>query len=64
MPQATETLDARGMHVLPGAIDVHVHFRDPAIRTRRISPAHGGGGFRRRYHNIRHAKHHSADRHA
>jgi dihydroorotase len=29
MPQARETLDARGLHVLPGAIDVHVHFRDP-----------------------------------
>jgi dihydroorotase len=29
MPQAHETLDAAGMHVLPGAIDVHVHFRDP-----------------------------------
>src|SRR5882724_10734521 len=29
MPPAKETLDARGMHVLPGAIDVHVHFRDP-----------------------------------
>src|SRR6202020_1534545 len=29
MPTATETLDATGMHVLPGAIDVHVHFRDP-----------------------------------
>src|SRR5260221_4126748 len=29
MPQATETLDATGLHVLPGAIDDHVHFRDP-----------------------------------
>lgn len=29
MPPADETLDVRGMHVLPGAIDVHVHFRDP-----------------------------------
>jgi dihydroorotase len=29
MPQAREVLDARGLHVLPGAIDVHVHFRDP-----------------------------------
>ncbi|HEY4820626.1 MAG TPA: amidohydrolase family protein, partial [Xanthobacteraceae bacterium] len=29
MPQAAEILDARGLHVLPGAIDVHVHFRDP-----------------------------------
>ena len=29
MPEAKETLDATGLHVLPGAIDVHVHFRDP-----------------------------------
>ena len=29
MPHAKETLDATGLHVLPGAIDVHVHFRDP-----------------------------------
>ena len=29
MPQAAETIDARGLHVLPGAIDDHVHFRDP-----------------------------------
>jgi dihydroorotase len=29
MPSAAETLDATGLHVLPGAIDVHVHFRDP-----------------------------------
>jgi len=29
MPRGKETLDATGLHVLPGAIDVHVHFRDP-----------------------------------
>ena len=29
MPPAKETLDASGLHILPGAIDVHVHFRDP-----------------------------------
>jgi dihydroorotase len=29
MPPAAETLDASGLYVLPGAIDVHVHFRDP-----------------------------------
>ncbi|MEP9380030.1 allantoinase AllB [Aquabacter sp. CN5-332] len=29
MPAARETFDASGLHVLPGAIDVHVHFRDP-----------------------------------
>jgi dihydroorotase len=29
MPPVTETMDAQGLHILPGAIDVHVHFRDP-----------------------------------
>src|ERR1700753_396263 len=29
MPPAKESFDATGLHVLPGAIDVHVHFRDP-----------------------------------
>jgi dihydroorotase len=29
MPPARETLDATGLHVLPGAIDAHVHFREP-----------------------------------
>ena len=29
MPEASQTLDATGLHILPGAIDVHVHFRDP-----------------------------------
>jgi dihydroorotase len=29
MPPSRETLDATGLHILPGAIDVHVHFRDP-----------------------------------
>src|SRR5580692_10043508 len=29
MPAAKESFDATGLHILPGAIDVHVHFRDP-----------------------------------
>jgi dihydroorotase len=29
MPPAKETVNVAGQHVLPGAIDVHVHFRDP-----------------------------------
>jgi dihydroorotase len=29
LPSARETIDVSGLHVLPGAIDVHVHFRDP-----------------------------------
>jgi dihydroorotase len=28
---AREALDASGLHVLPGAIDVHVHFREPGM---------------------------------
>ena len=28
-PSADRTIDASGLHVLPGVIDVHVHFRDP-----------------------------------
>ena len=27
--EADETIEARGLHVLPGLIDSHVHFRDP-----------------------------------
>ena len=29
MPEAAESLDAQGKYVLPGAIDAHVHFREP-----------------------------------
>ena len=30
-PAKATVIDARGMHVLPGAIDVHVHSRDPGF---------------------------------
>ena len=29
MPESTHVFDATGLHLLPGAIDSHVHFRDP-----------------------------------
>ncbi|OZI18731.1 allantoinase [Bordetella genomosp. 9] len=29
LPGARRVIDAEGLHVLPGAIDCHVHFRDP-----------------------------------
>jgi dihydroorotase len=29
LPPALETIDAAGNHLLPGAIDPHVHFREP-----------------------------------
>lgn len=28
-PSANKVIDAKGLHILPGVIDVHVHFRDP-----------------------------------
>ncbi|MFL9823768.1 dihydroorotase [Rhodoplanes sp. SY1] len=31
LPPARETIDATGLHVIPGAIDVHVHFREPGF---------------------------------
>jgi len=31
MPPARETIDAAGLHIIPGAIDVHVHFREPGF---------------------------------
>lgn len=31
MPPARTRIDATGLHVLPGAIDVHVHFREPGF---------------------------------
>ena len=29
--QAGETIDCRGLHILPGVIDSHVHFREPGL---------------------------------
>ncbi len=31
MPPAAEEIDAKGLAVLPGVIDVHVHFREPGM---------------------------------
>ncbi|RAH98983.1 allantoinase [Acuticoccus sediminis] len=31
MPPAAERIDATGLHVLPGVIDIHVHFREPGM---------------------------------
>jgi dihydroorotase len=48
MPEAAEILDASGKFILPGAIDAHVHFREPGYthketwRTGTASAAMGG----------------------
>jgi dihydroorotase len=31
MPPAARTIDASGLHLMPGVIDVHVHFREPGM---------------------------------
>src|SRR3954454_3187636 len=31
LPDAKETVDAQGLHVLPGITDCHVHFRQPGL---------------------------------
>ncbi|MFW5834668.1 MAG: dihydroorotase [Pseudomonadota bacterium] len=31
LPPATTVVDAAGLHLLPGVIDVHVHFREPGM---------------------------------
>ena len=31
LPEARQTIDATGLHVLPGLIDPHVHFRAPGL---------------------------------
>ena len=65
MPAARETLDASGLHILPGAIDAHVHFRDPGYPLkRRFRQRDGGGGVRRRDDGVRHAQHLADRRHA
>lgn len=33
-PEAAEVIDATGLHVLPGAIDIHCHIRSPAYPQR------------------------------
>lgn len=48
MPAADQVVDAKGMYLLPGCIDDHVHFRDPGLthkadmRTESRAAARGG----------------------
>lgn len=49
LPAARETLDAEGLHLTPGFVDVHVHFREPGMRQKETwdsgSRAAAAGGF-------------------
>src|SRR5258708_17997243 len=37
MPSARETFDATGLHLLPGTIDVHLHFPNPGYTPKEAS---------------------------
>jgi dihydroorotase len=40
---ADESIDAKGLHLLPGLIDDQVHFREPGLDPQRgSSPRHAG----------------------
>ena len=50
LPGGRDEIDARGLHVLPAAIDVHLHFNEPG-RTEwegAATGSRGAGGWRRR----------------
>ncbi|MCA3394466.1 MAG: allantoinase, partial [Roseomonas sp.] len=36
MPSAREVVDVSGKYILPGAIDVHVHFREPGYTHKEV----------------------------
>ena len=46
--EVTEVIDAQGKYLLPGLVDMHVHFRDPGfeyketIETGTRAAVHGG----------------------
>src|SRR5438552_7418738 len=44
LPGGTEEIDARGLHVFPGIIDVHLHFNEPG-RTEWEGAATGSRAF-------------------
>jgi len=56
LPGAAEEIDARGLHVFPGIIDVHLHFNEPG-RTEWEGSATGQSRIRCRWWNpvLRHA---------
>ena len=45
-----QIIDAEGMVVAPGLIDIHVHFRDPGFTQRRYADRQPGGPSRRCHH--------------
>src|ERR1700759_2444035 len=39
LPEGKRVIDASGLHILPGLIDAHLHFRDPGVTNKEDSAA-------------------------
>ena len=58
---AGETIDATGLHILPGVIDSQVHFREPGLEHKEdLESGSRVGGARRRHRRVRDAEHQAA----
>ncbi len=61
-PRPARSIDATGLHILPGVIDTQVHFREPgATHKEDLEIGLARGGARRRHGRLRNAQHQSAD---
>ena len=62
-PRDARSIDARGLWVTPGFIDLHVHLREPGQEYKEtIATGGGGGGGRRLHRRLRHAQHPAGER--